>query len=109
MKGCFDHVIAEPECLYFELFQDPNDPGTISWVENWNKSPEKFMAVCSPVYQINLVLNMSYANLEKENMGKDYYKPYLAATEPMFTKPREFKILKRVGLPYVYHKPENFV
>jgi quinol monooxygenase YgiN len=46
MKPVFDHVTAEPECLYFELFQDPTDPGTISWVENWDKSPEKFMSVC---------------------------------------------------------------
>ena len=45
MKPVFAHVTAEPECLYFELFQDPADPGTISWVENWDKSPEKFMSV----------------------------------------------------------------
>lgn len=28
-------VIAEPRCLSFEVFQSPEDPGTISWVENW--------------------------------------------------------------------------
>jgi hypothetical protein len=40
-------------------------------------------------------------------MNKEYYKPYLAATEPMFIKPREFKILKRVGAPYIHYRPEN--
>lgn len=43
----------------------------------------------------------------QENMSKDYYKPYLAATEAMFIKPREFKIMKRVGAPYVHSRPEN--
>lgn len=33
-------------------------------------------------------------------MTKEYYKGYLAETEAMFVKPREFKILKRVGAPY---------
>ena len=41
----FDLVGAEPELLYFELFQDPENPGVISWVENWNMSPENFMKV----------------------------------------------------------------
>ncbi|KAI4246872.1 MAG: hypothetical protein L6R42_009780, partial [Xanthoria sp. 1 TBL-2021] len=27
---------------------------------------------------------------------KDYYKPYLAATEPMFVKPREIKFYERM-------------
>jgi len=34
-KPVFDHVIAEPECRFFELYQSFDDPGTISWVENW--------------------------------------------------------------------------
>jgi hypothetical protein len=40
-------------------------------------------------------------------MPKEYYKPYFAVTEPMFVKPREFKILKRVGPPYIVSRPEN--
>jgi hypothetical protein len=44
---------------------------------------------------------------EQENLPKEYYKPYFEATEPMFVKPREFKILKRVGQPYIFSKPEN--
>lgn len=28
-------VTAEPECTFFELYQAPDSPGTISWVENW--------------------------------------------------------------------------
>ena len=44
-RPVFDKVSAEPECLYFEVFQDPGNPGTISWIENWNMSPEMFMKV----------------------------------------------------------------
>jgi quinol monooxygenase YgiN len=34
-RPVFDIVSAEPECTYFEVFQDPKEPGVISWVENW--------------------------------------------------------------------------
>ena len=35
MKPAYEAVIAEPECTFFELYQEPDSPGTISWVENW--------------------------------------------------------------------------
>jgi quinol monooxygenase YgiN len=41
----FEAVAKEPELLYFELFQDPDDEGHISWVENWNASPAWLMTV----------------------------------------------------------------
>ncbi|KAI1363057.1 hypothetical protein F5Y08DRAFT_253805 [Xylaria arbuscula] len=78
-KPAFDKVVAEPECLFFELYQSPQEPGKLSWVENWSKSPEWFL---------------------ENQMTKDYYKGYLAITEAMFTKPREFQILERVGPEY---------
>ncbi len=46
METIMKEVTQEPELLYMELFQDPENPGTISWVENWAKSPEKFFKVC---------------------------------------------------------------
>ena len=45
MRPCFEAVSAEPELLYFELFQDPASPGKISWVENWDASPQWLMDV----------------------------------------------------------------
>jgi hypothetical protein len=61
-KPIFELVSAEPDCLFFELYQDPEHPGNINWVENWyvrlqyvvlsmllkthrNKSPDWFMTV----------------------------------------------------------------
>ena len=32
------------------------------------------------------------------------YVPYLEATEPMWVKPREFKVLKRWGAPYNHYR-----
>jgi quinol monooxygenase YgiN len=34
-KPVYDKVIAEPECVFFEMYQSPDEPGKISWVENW--------------------------------------------------------------------------
>ncbi|KAI2470896.1 hypothetical protein F4781DRAFT_388703 [Annulohypoxylon bovei var. microspora] len=34
-KEIFDLVVAEPECLFFEVYKSAEEPGRISWVENW--------------------------------------------------------------------------
>lgn len=34
-KPIVEVVTAEPECQFFELYQSIEDPGVISWVENW--------------------------------------------------------------------------
>ncbi|KAI1133395.1 hypothetical protein F5Y10DRAFT_87410 [Nemania abortiva] len=86
-KPVFDKVVAEPECLFFEMYQSPQEPGKISWVENWSKSPEWFL---------------------ENQVTKDYYKEYFAITEAMFTKPREFQFLERVGPEYFMIKDQPF-
>ncbi|CAJ2502581.1 Uu.00g099750.m01.CDS01 [Anthostomella pinea] len=86
-KPVFDRVAAEPECLFFELYTDAAEPGKLSWVENWSKSTQWFAE-----YQ----------------MTKDYYKDYLAVTEPMFVKPREYHILERAGPDFFMVKTDPF-
>lgn len=34
-KLVYEKVIAEPECTFFEVYQSPENPGELSWVENW--------------------------------------------------------------------------
>jgi hypothetical protein len=34
-KPVFDNVTAEPKCKFFELYQSAEEPGTLSWVEDW--------------------------------------------------------------------------
>ncbi|PPJ51832.1 hypothetical protein CBER1_09758 [Cercospora berteroae] len=86
MIPVFDVVAAEPECLYFELYQDPTSPGTLSWVENWDATTQWFKDV---------------------QMQKAYYKPYFEATMPMYIKDREWRILKRLGPRYIVQKEAN--
>ncbi|KAI0400636.1 hypothetical protein F4802DRAFT_601793 [Xylaria palmicola] len=78
-KPVYDKVTAEPECIFFEVYTSPS--GAITWVEDWSKSSKWFL---------------------ENQMNKDYYKEYLAITEPMFTKPREVKIFERCGPEYCY-------
>ena len=35
LRPVYEKVIAESECTFFEIYEDPADPGRISWVENW--------------------------------------------------------------------------
>ena len=67
-RPAFEAVVAEPECTFFELFTDPENPGTLHWVESWTKSKEWLFEV---------------------QLKKEYYKPYFAATEKMFVKERK--------------------
>ncbi|KAI1118071.1 hypothetical protein F5Y14DRAFT_400990 [Nemania sp. NC0429] len=76
----FEKAKDEPECISFEVYQDPEDPGTISWVEDWTKSPDWFA---------------------KFQITKDYYKSYLETTEPMFIKPREARFFRKLGPHYL--------
>lgn len=34
-KPVYDAVCQEPECRFFELYQSPEEPGTLHWVEDW--------------------------------------------------------------------------
>ncbi|KAI1355186.1 hypothetical protein F5Y01DRAFT_200428 [Xylaria sp. FL0043] len=86
-KPVFNRVVAEPECLFFELYHSPQEPGKLSWVENWSKSPEWFF---------------------ENQITKEYYKEYFAITEAMFTKPREFQFLERVGPEFFMVKDKPF-
>ncbi|KAI0452918.1 hypothetical protein F5B21DRAFT_505826 [Xylaria acuta] len=81
-KPVFDKVTAEPECLFFEVYQDPQEPSKLSWVEDWSKSPEWLL---------------------QHQITKDYYKEYLAITEPMFLKPREAQVLEQLSPKYYYN------
>lgn len=37
-KPAFEAVIAEPKCTFFDVYQDPEEPGALSWVENWYRT-----------------------------------------------------------------------
>lgn len=80
MKPAYDAVLQEPECAFFNLGQrHPLNPLTgepstgegetvISFSEGWNCTLDHFRDV---------------------QLKKEYYGPYQAATQPMYTKPRK--------------------
>ncbi|KAI0017688.1 hypothetical protein F4780DRAFT_575300 [Xylariomycetidae sp. FL0641] len=86
-KSIFDLVSSEPECLFFEVYISAQEPGKISWVENWSKSAAWFFA-----NQIN----------------KEYYKGYMETTEPMYIKPREMEFYERAGPEFFMVKEQHF-
>jgi len=86
-KPVIELVCKEEECVFFEMYQNPNSVGEFSWVENWSTSPEWFMT---------------------NQATKEYYKEYFKVTEPMYVKPRETKIMKRMGSPYLVAKEGNW-
>ncbi|KAI1207254.1 uncharacterized protein F4807DRAFT_192653 [Annulohypoxylon truncatum] len=85
-KEVFDVVAAEPDCLFFEVYKSAEEPGKISWVENWGKDIQWLMA---------------------NQITKPYYKEYFEKTEPMFLKPREFQILEPVGPGFTMSKASH--
>lgn len=63
LKPAYDGVCAEPECVYFEVFQDPEKPGRFRFVEHWNCTKEWFMSVsciceCIPIRACLLTLSV---------------------------------------------------
>lgn len=40
LKPAYDAVTAEPECVFFEVYQSAETPGLIKFVENWDASVE---------------------------------------------------------------------
>lgn len=38
-KPVLEKVAAEPECTFFQVYQNPESPGTLTWVENWHVAP----------------------------------------------------------------------
>ncbi|PYI04695.1 hypothetical protein BO78DRAFT_319995 [Aspergillus sclerotiicarbonarius CBS 121057] len=81
-RPVYDKVIAEPECTLFEVYQSQEEPGTLTWVENWHVFA--FQGATSTTY----------------------YHDYLAVTTPMYIKLQKFKIFNQVT-PYSIVKSTN--
>ena len=45
LKPAYDAVSSEPECVFFEVFQNPSVPGEFKFVENWHASVGWFKEV----------------------------------------------------------------
>ncbi|KIV89211.1 hypothetical protein PV10_08798 [Exophiala mesophila] len=86
MRPVYDAVVAEPECRFFVITKNPQEPEAISWFEGWSKDTDWLMNV---------------------QLQKEYYQPYLATTESWFVKPRWFEILSPVDGLVSFKVPEK--
>lgn len=59
----------DPECLFCELSQNPNDSGHLRVAHGWTKDSEWWM---------------------KTYMQQPWFKEYVEKTKPMWVKPREY-------------------
>ena len=108
MKPCFDAVTAEPECMSFQVFHDPEQPGYFRFVENWSKDKEWLIKVglvfvsSSKLRRrrtLMVVLALEVMVLmwgRQYQLTKDYYKPYEEATKPLWIKPRELRVFEQL-------------
>ncbi|KAL0569182.1 hypothetical protein V5O48_012780 [Marasmius crinis-equi] len=74
----------EPECLLFDVFHDPNDPGHFRFIEVWNASREWF---------------------ETQQLTKSYYATLWPKSEPTWIKPPQLQYFEREGEGCSYRKP----
>jgi hypothetical protein len=45
LKPCYEAVLAEPECAYFLVGENAQEPGVFRWTEGWRKGVEWFWSV----------------------------------------------------------------
>ncbi|TFK35582.1 hypothetical protein BDQ12DRAFT_688005 [Crucibulum laeve] len=83
LRPAWKAVCAEPECDFFEVSTNPQEPGVYRFTEGWNASLEWLITI---------------------QANKEYYKPYLAATEPLYIKPRVLEVFNRES-DWSYRKP----
>lgn len=67
---------AEPECIYFEVFENPSKPGQMRLVEVWNESREWF---------------------ETQQLTKPYYATLWEKSKPTWEKEIEIEYFERLG------------
>ncbi|KAJ5912435.1 hypothetical protein N7504_001318 [Penicillium tannophilum] len=93
--------MASSFSLHIKIYIDPSNV-------------EKFLEHFKPVYDAVIKeqecrffeMNTTTQWFMENQMTKAYYEPYLAATEPMFVKPREFKIYNRLAPDYCMAKDQ---
>lgn len=67
---------SEPECILFDVFQDPDKPGRFRFVEVWSKDREWF---------------------EQHQLTKPYYETLWAKSKPTWEKEMVIEYFEREG------------
>lgn len=73
----------EPECLLFDVFQDPSQPGTFRFIEVWSASREWFEGV---------------------QLAKPYYAELWAKSKPTWESEMNIEYFERLGEGFTVRK-----
>lgn len=76
-------VALEPECLLFDVFQDPEKPGRFRFVEVWNGSRTWF---------------------ENEQLTKPYYATLWEKSKPTWEEKIQVEYFEREGEGFIFKK-----
>ncbi|KAJ9608017.1 hypothetical protein H2200_007005 [Cladophialophora chaetospira] len=74
LRPAWEATCNIPECIYFDVFHFPSEPGTFRITEVWNR-------------------DMKW--IEENHIAKDHYRQYRDIVEPIVLK-REFEVLGRL-------------
>jgi len=89
LRKCYEKVILEPECTFFEVMNSPERPGEYCFVEGWTCDKKEWEEVW--IYYCSGTLlspNIDAFRLQVQGT-KPYRAPYEKATRPMWLKPRQ--------------------
>lgn len=81
LRPAWEACSREPECVYFDIFHSPTEPGNFRFVEVWTKDEKWF---------------------REHQLTKPYYTPYEKITQPMLLAPKGLEFFERAsGWNYV--------
>ncbi|KAL4966302.1 putative quinol monooxygenase [Aspergillus stella-maris] len=86
LGSVFNQIASEPYCTLFEVYQSQEDKGQILMLKNWSASREWLVDV---------------------GMRRPYLDEYHAIVEPLFIRPKDIKILDRLGGKWSIVKTNN--
>ncbi|CZR57841.1 uncharacterized protein PAC_07730 [Phialocephala subalpina] len=89
-KACSE----EPECLFFDVFQDQEVPGRFRFVEVWSKGREWFEKVR---FERQGVTGGGRADEGQEQLTKPYYKILWEKSKPLWVDEAKMEYFEREG------------
>ncbi|OCK76158.1 hypothetical protein K432DRAFT_306988, partial [Lepidopterella palustris CBS 459.81] len=84
LASLLDQMEKERESTYFEVSQNPEQAGQFRLVENWACDKKR-------------MIEISLRDHTCVQMKKEYYKPFLEMTEPLYIQPRKIEIFERLA------------
>ncbi|KAK5446566.1 hypothetical protein LTS15_009498 [Exophiala xenobiotica] len=75
LRPCWTACCQEPECIFFDVYHDPSEPGTFRFVETWTKDEDWF-----PITKPMWIADREMAFFERVNGWSYVDDVYLASS-----------------------------